>query len=109
MNDTQAPQVGAPALGDLSPDGWYRWDSDGWIDRRIYFNRQVAAYQGRGYRLVAMDDRMAKLGKFQGPAIPLWANLLLTVITVGLWLPVWLLIELIDSFGHKNGSVTLHI
>lgn len=116
MTNMDTPQVSspparAPAPGELSPEGWHRWDSvEGtWVDRRVYFNRRVAFYQARGYSVMAMDDRMAKLFKNHPSAVPLWAHILLTFITFGLWLPIWLIIAVVESTGHKDDFVTLEV
>lgn len=110
MTNTDSALAGPLSPGELSPDGWYRWDGVAWVDRRVYFGRQIAAVQAKGYSLIAQDDRMAKLRRNQKPALPVVAHLLLTVFTLGLWLLVWVPVAVIDSLrSHEGDFVTLEV
>jgi hypothetical protein len=82
--------------GDLSSDGRRRWDGYQWIDRRLFFERRCAYYASSGWDLVDRDDRMVRYVR-RAAANKTMLYLVLTVVTAGLFLPVWFLLYLFSG------------
>jgi hypothetical protein len=91
--------------GDLSIDGRLRWDGYQWIDRRLFFEQRCAYHASAGWQLVDRDHRMARYVRGGSTTNQTIVYLLLTVVTAGLFLPVWFLLYLFS--GPRVATVEL--
>lgn len=71
--------------------------------RKQQLANMVATEVARGWRVESQTDTMAVVVRGKKPNHIL--HLLLTVFTVGLWLPVWLLVAIVS--GEKRKTLTV--
>jgi hypothetical protein len=89
--------MGRLLSGELSTDGRRRWDGYEWIDRRLFFEQRCAYYASSGWDLVDRDDRMARFVRGGTTTDKTMLYVVLTVVTAGLFLPVWFLLYLFSG------------
>ena len=85
-----------------SPHGWDRPAAvpqpTVHITREEKLDQQIASYLTKGWRIESRTDHSAVLVK--GKRVNHLLHLILSVLTVGLWLPVWLVVAIVA--GEKR-------
>lgn len=71
--------------------------------RKQQLSNMVAMEVARGWRVESQTDTMAVVVRGKKPNHIL--HLLLTVFTLGLWLPVWLIVAMVSGEKRKTLSV----
>jgi hypothetical protein len=64
------------------------------------FDAQVASYLARGWRIESRTEHSAVMVK--GKPVNHILHLLLTLVTVGLWLPVWIFLTVARGEKHQH-------
>jgi len=71
--------------------------------RRASLTRQIVKETSRGWRVVSQTDTSAQLVK--GKPTSHLLHLILSIITLGFWLPVWACVAIFAGEKHKHIAV----
>lgn len=75
-------------------------------ERKLALNNSIRNYIHKGYRLEYRDDFSATLSK-PPKKINNWLHLILTILTAGFWLIIWLLIHLFSN--KKTNTISISV
>jgi hypothetical protein len=85
-----------------TPQGWNRpTPAPRQISRAEAIDQQIASYLAKGWRIESRTDHAAVMVK--GKRVNHVLHLLLSLVTVGLWLPVWLIVAIVG--GEKREHI----